>query len=93
MPWCDPSRPMPLSLTAAERRDLGGGDALVDADDAVLQGLGYAPAAAEIARVKVGGQAERRIVGHAHRFLLRLEAEQGRHRPERLLAAKPSFAA
>jgi len=38
-------------LHAAERGDLGRDDALVDADDAVFEGLGDAPDAANVAAV------------------------------------------
>jgi hypothetical protein len=51
-------------LHAAEGRDLGGDDAGVDADDAVFQGLGDAPDAADVAGVEVGGEAEFGVVGH-----------------------------
>ena len=39
---------------AAERGDLGRDDALVDADDAVFEGLGDAPDAADVAAVEIG---------------------------------------
>ena len=45
-------------LHAAERRDLANGfgrdDAFVDADDAVFEGLGDAPDAADVAAVEIG---------------------------------------
>src|SRR4029079_3089141 len=71
---------------AAERRDFGRGDSLVDADDAVLERLGDTPTAAKVAGEEIGSKAERCVVGHAHRFLFRLEAEQGRDGAKRLLA-------
>jgi len=43
-------------LHAAERRDLGRDDALVDADDAVFEPLGNAPDAADVAAVEIGGK-------------------------------------
>jgi hypothetical protein len=43
-------------LHVAEWRDLGRGDALVDADDAVFKPLGDAPDAANVAAVKIGGE-------------------------------------
>src|SRR6267154_2300045 len=45
-------------LYAAEGRDLGGDQAGVDADHAVLERLGDAPDAADVARVEVRRQAE-----------------------------------
>src|ERR1700730_2701370 len=42
-------------LHAAKRRDLGRDDALVDADDAVFEGLGDAPDAADVAAAEIGG--------------------------------------
>src|SRR5205814_7427553 len=41
---------------AAEGRDLGRDDALVDADDAVFERLGDAPDAADVAAVEIGGE-------------------------------------
>src|SRR5262245_23632074 len=43
-------------LDASERRDLGGDDAGVDADDAVLERLGDPPDAADVASVEVRRQ-------------------------------------
>src|SRR5439155_1797528 len=45
-------------LHAAERRDLGRDDALVDADDAVFEGFGNPPDAADVAAVEIGGEPE-----------------------------------
>jgi hypothetical protein len=42
-------------LYAAEGRDLGRDDALVDADDAVFEGLGDPPNAADVVAVEIGG--------------------------------------
>src|SRR5260370_4905010 len=42
-------------LHAADGGDLGRDDALVDADDAVFEGLGDAPNAADVAAVEIGG--------------------------------------
>ena len=50
-------------LDAAEGRDLGGDDAVVDADDAVFERLGDAPDAADVAAVEIGGEAELGVVG------------------------------
>src|SRR5436190_13318006 len=61
-------------LHAAKRRDLGRDDALVDADDAVFQGLGNPPDAADIAAVEIGSEAELSVVRHLHRLGLVLEA-------------------
>src|SRR5690606_23026745 len=72
-------------LDAAERRHRVRDDALVDADDAVLQPLRDAPDAADVARVEIAREAERRVVGEADRLLLGFEPEQRRHRPEDLL--------
>src|SRR6476469_2451634 len=74
-------------LHAAERRDLGRDDAGVDAEDAVLQGLGHAPDPRHVAAVEVARQAIGRVVGLAHRLVLGGEAADPRHGPERLLAA------
>jgi hypothetical protein len=48
-------------LHAAEGRDLGRDDAFVDADDAVFEGLGDPPDAADVAAVEIGGETELRI--------------------------------
>src|SRR5882762_7688671 len=55
-------------LHATERRDLGRDDAFVDPDDAVFEGLGNAPDAADIAAVEIGGEAEFGVVGHLDRL-------------------------
>src|SRR5918992_6215004 len=63
-------------LDAAERRDLGRDDALVDADDAVFELFGDAPDAADVAAVEIRREAELGVVGHADRLVLALEAEE-----------------
>src|ERR1700737_617332 len=64
MPYFEPSRPMPLSFMPPKGGDLGRDDALVDADDAVFEGLGGAPDATDVAAVEIGGEAEFGVVGH-----------------------------
>src|SRR5690606_14229545 len=73
-------------LHAAERRDFRGNDSGVEPDDAVLERFGTAPRAPEITRVEICRKPELGVVRHAHRFLLRAEAEERRHGPEGLLA-------
>src|SRR6266446_5496133 len=51
-------------LHAAERGDLGRDDALVDADDAVFEGLGDALDETDVAAVEIGREAEFGVVGH-----------------------------
>src|SRR3546814_20716346 len=72
-------------LHPAERRDLGRDDAGVDADDAVFQPLRDPPDPADVAAGEIGRQAELGVVGHADDVRLRTDAEDRRHRPERLL--------
>src|SRR5215207_6734770 len=72
-------------LHAAERRDLGRDDALVDADDAVFERLGDAPDAADVAAVEIGGEAELGVVGHLDRLGIGLEAVERRDRAEGFL--------
>src|SRR5713101_8574040 len=55
-------------LHAAEERDLGRDDAFVDADDAVFEGLGDPPDAADVAAVEIGGETEFGVVGHPDRL-------------------------
>jgi hypothetical protein len=43
-------------MMSTARCDLGRDDALVDADDAVFEGFGDAPDAADIAAVEIGGE-------------------------------------
>src|SRR5690554_4447535 len=73
-------------LDAAERGKLGGDDALVDADHAVLEPLHDAPDTAVVPGIEVGGKAEGGVVGHGDRLLLVAEAEHRRQRAEGLLA-------
>ena len=71
--------PLPAEATfleAAEGRHLVGDEAFVDANDPAFERLAHAPDTADIARVEVGCQTERRIVGHAHHVFLLFEAEQ-----------------
>src|SRR4051794_41315303 len=59
MPYSEPSEPPDggdtAFLYAAERGDFRRGDALADADDAVFEGFGHAPDAADVAAVEIGG--------------------------------------
>src|SRR5690606_22556255 len=73
-------------LDAAERRHPVGGDAGIDADDAVLERLGHPPDAADITGVEVGREAEFGGIGHGDALGLGREAEQRRHRTEGLVA-------
>src|SRR4051794_38113262 len=66
--------PDPGLLDAAERRDLGGDDARVDADDPVLEALRHAPDATDVAAVEVRREPVRRVVCLSHRLLLGVEA-------------------
>ena len=62
IPYFEPSRPMPDSLTppnGATSVEMKPG---VDAEDAVLERLRDTPDAAHVARVEVGGEAVRRVV-------------------------------
>src|SRR5205085_3441970 len=73
-------------LHAAERRDLGRDDALVDSDDAVFESLGDAPDAADVAAVEIGGEAEFGVVRHLDRLVFGLEAIERRDRAEGFFA-------
>src|ERR1041385_7318438 len=73
-------------LHAAERRDLGRDDSLVDADDSVFERLGNAHDAADVARIEIGGETVFGGVGDADWFRLILEAEERRDGPEDFLA-------
>src|SRR5438552_16871917 len=55
------------------------------ADDAVFEGFGDAPDAADVAPVEIGGEAELGVVGHLDRVLFALEAIERCHRAEGLL--------
>src|SRR3954471_69744 len=72
-------------LDPAERRDFGGDDAGVRADDADLHLLGDPEDAPDVAAVEVTRQAELGIVGEANRVGFGLEADERRDRPEGLL--------
>ena len=87
MPYFDPSRPMPDSLTPPNGATSVEIDAGVDADDAVLQRLRRRARPGHVAAVEVAGQAVRRVVGHADRLVLGREAADAGDRPERLLVA------
>ena len=71
MPYFEPSRPMPLSFMPRKVGDLGRDDALVDAYDAVFEGLGDAPDAADVAAVEIGGETEFGVVGHIDGLVFR----------------------
>src|SRR5438309_3081112 len=72
-------------LHAAEGGDLGRDDALVDADDAVFEGFGDAPDAADVAAVEIGGEAEFGVVGHLDCLGLGPEAVERGDGPEGFL--------
>src|SRR5678816_916772 len=55
-------------LDAAERRDLGGDEAGVDADDPGLEAFRGTPHAADVAPIEVRGEPELGIVRHRDRF-------------------------
>ena len=57
---------VPRILDAAERRGLGRESALVDPDDASLQGIGHPPDAAYVLAVEVSRQAEGGVIGGSH---------------------------
>src|SRR5258706_14704203 len=50
---------------AAEGRHLGGDDAFIDADDAVLQTFHDPEDAPDIARIEIGGKSVFGVIGHA----------------------------
>jgi hypothetical protein len=72
-------------LHAAEGRDLGRNDAFVDADDAVFEGFGDAPDAADVAAVEIGGEPEFGVVGHLDGVGFALEAVERRDRAKGFL--------
>ncbi len=80
MPYFDPSRPRPEA--AAERRDFGGDNAGIDADDAVLQRFADAEDAAQIAGVEIGGETELGIVGTAMTSASSLKRNSGASGPK-----------
>src|SRR5437016_9821672 len=65
-------------LHAAEGGDLGRDDAFVDADDAVFEGFGDAPDAADVAAVEIGGETEFGVVGHLDGLVFGLEPVERR---------------
>ena len=71
-------------LVAAERRDLGREDALVDRDDAGLERLGNAEHPADVAGVEVGGEAVLGLVGEPDHLVLVLELEKGATGPKKV---------
>ena len=73
-------------LDATKGGGLVGEHAGVDGDHAVFEGFGHADAAAQVAGVEVGGQAEFGVVGPADDFVLVLEAKDRCQRAEGLLA-------
>ena len=93
MPYLRPFAADAAFLDAAEGRDFGGDEAGVEADDAVLERLGDAPRAREVARVHVRGQPELGVVRELHGFLVGVDAEQRRHRAEGFLARQDHVAA
>src|SRR4051794_19966763 len=76
----------PRLLHTAKRRDLGGDDAGIDADDSVLERLSYAPDAADVTAVEVGGEAELGRVAQRDGVAFLLEAKQRRDGAKGLLA-------
>jgi hypothetical protein len=65
MPYFEPSRPRPDSFTSPKGATFGRDDALIDADDTVLEALRDPPDAADIAGVEVRGKTERGVVARA----------------------------
>ena len=65
MPYFEPSRPRPDSLTPPNGATSVEISPVVDADHAVLERLGDAPDAADVAGIEVAGEAEFGVVGHA----------------------------
>src|SRR5207247_10922354 len=76
----------PRFLHAAERRDFGGDDAGIDADDPVFEGFRHAPDAADVTAVEVGRKAEFGIVRQPNGVGFSVEAEERRNRTKRLFA-------
>jgi hypothetical protein len=73
-------------LDAAERRDFGRDDSLVDADDAAFQCLGDTPHAGDVAAIEIARESELGGVGELQDFGLGCKFHQRRDRAERLLA-------
>src|SRR5581483_6173885 len=71
-------------LHAAEWRDLRRDESGIHADYPGFDPLRDAPDAAEVARVEIGGEPERRRVGLGDRVVLVAETENRRDGPERL---------
>ena len=86
MPYFAAFAAEPRLLHAAERRDLGGDEAGVDADHAVLERFGDAPDAPDVAAVEVRREPELGAVGELDHFGVVVEADQRRDGPERFLA-------
>src|SRR5829696_3366467 len=72
-------------LVAAERDLRGGRQRVVDADDAVLQPLGDAEGATDVAGEEVRRQTERRVVRHGDGLFLGVERDDRQRRAERLV--------
>ena len=85
MPYLEPSRPMPDSLTPPN------GATSVEMMPVLIPTMPYSkrfgdpPDPAEVAGVEVGRQAELGVVGHGDRLVFGLEAEQRRHGSKGLL--------
>src|SRR5579872_2453177 len=71
---------------AAKRRDFGGNDSAVDANDAVFESFGDAPDAGNIATVEVGSQTKFRIIGECDGVGFRFEPKKWRDWTERFFA-------
>src|SRR4051812_19842221 len=71
---------------AAERRDLGRDNAVVDADDATLQCFRDPPYALNVAAIEVASKTEFRVVRQTNHFPFVIEANQRRNRAERFFA-------
>src|ERR1700730_1066527 len=85
MPYFEPSRPMPLSFMPPKGAISVEMMPSFDADDAVFERLGDTPDAADVAAVKIGGEAEFGVVGHLDCLVLALEAVERRDRAKGLL--------
>ena len=66
-------------------------EARIEAHDSVVQRLGHAPRARQVARVAVGGEAKLRVVRQPDGLLVAGEAEERRDRTKRLLAREHHF--
>src|SRR5882672_9667623 len=74
-----PFAPRTGFLHAAEGRDFGGDDSLVDSDDAVFEAVKHTEDSSHIARVEVAGETILGVVGHANRLGVVLEPEERRN--------------